>query len=262
MKKVIKLAVWAVVGFVVLAVLLAASLPLWINPVATAVAGRVVPGFTGTDFRIGRFSLNPYSGSLRIGGVKLSNPEGFGEAAAVSFSAFSVDLDVGSVFSDTVFVKEVVLEDLFVSYYSHDGKNNFDVIKANVERATGPKDGTAGASGAAGGKEPSKGKKVVIGRLLISDAKVKFAKSDLLPPFALPSLELKDIGRKSGGATAEEAWRQISDGVMKSFAAAGDTAFNAVDLFGNTAKGTVDTVGDTTKKAAEGVKNLFRGFGK
>ena len=259
MKKALKVLLWATAGIVACAVLLALASPLWIGPVATAIANRTVPGFTGTDFRIDGFGLNPYSGSLRISGVKLSNPKGFGDAPAVSFSAFNVDLDVGSLFSDTVFVKEVVLDDLFVSYYSHDGKNNFDVIKANVKSATGPKGGAANETGA---EAPSQGKKVVIARLFISGAKIKLVNSDILPPFMLPSLELTDIGKKSGGATIEEAWKQISDGVMKSFAATGDAAFGAADLFGNTAKDTVDTVGDTTKKAAEGVKKLFKGFGK
>ena len=79
------------------AVLLVATLPLWISPVATGVAGKVVPGYTGTDFRIDRFQLNPYSGSLVIKGIKLSNPEGFGDAAAFSLSSFNVEVSVGLV---------------------------------------------------------------------------------------------------------------------------------------------------------------------
>ena len=37
---------------------------------------------------------------------------------------------------------------------------------------------------------------------------------------------------------------------------------DASTVVSGAAKGTVDAVGDTTKKAAEGVKNLFKGFGK
>ncbi|MBE6395895.1 MAG: AsmA family protein [Lentisphaerae bacterium] len=334
-RRLVKFIVYSAIGLLAFALLLAATLPLWISPVATAVAGRVVPGYTGTDFRIDGFYVNPYSGAVRINGVKLSNPQGFGEAAAFSLSSFSVDLAVGSLFSDTVLVKEIVIEDPFVSYYSHDGSNNFDVILANVENAKGAKDEDRPPRT----EEPESdapGKKVVIERLRINGTKVKLMKSNLMPPFMVPPLELTDIGKKSGGATLEEAWAQIANGVMKSMSdagdgigalggilgsgakdasgkfsagmeeltsivggfgdaikpaksdrkvsesgksggnvvsktsdaavktigAIGDTAKNAIDVVGDTTKGTVDAVNDTAKKATEGVKKLFKGFGK
>ena len=56
--RLLKFAALCVVGFLGFAVLLAATLPLWIGPVATRIAEKVVPGLTGTDFRIERFCLN------------------------------------------------------------------------------------------------------------------------------------------------------------------------------------------------------------
>ena len=290
--RLLKIAVWCIAGVAVLAVLLAATVPLWIGPVATTVAEKVVPGLTGTGFRIDRFCLNPYSGTLSVAGVKLSNPEGFGEAAAFSLAGFNVEVEAASLFSDTVVVKEVAVDDAFVSYYSHGGKNNFDVIMANVEKATGPKKESAREE-KSGPDKPSK--KVIIDRLRISGTKVKLMKSDMMPPFMLPSVELTGIGRKSQGATLEEAWTQIAEAVMKSMAAMGDglgalggllgdgaqglgavlggtagklpqgasdAASKTVDAVGGAAKDAADAVGDATKKAADGVKNLFKGIGK
>ena len=290
--RLLKIAVWCIAGAAVLAVLLAATMPLWIGPVATTVAEKVVPGLTGTGFRIDRFCLNPYSGTLSVAGVKLSNPEGFGEAAAFSLAGFNVEVEAASLFSDTVVVKEVAVDDAFVSYYSHGGKNNFDVIMANVEKATGPKKESAREE-KSGPDKPSK--KVIIDRLRISGTKVKLMKSDMMPPFMLPSVELTGIGRKSQGATLEEAWTQIAEAVMKSMAAMGDglgalggllgdgaqglgavlggtagklpqgasdAASKTVDAVGGAAKDAADAVGDATKKAADGVKNLFKGIGK
>ena len=325
--RLVKFAVWGIAGLLFLAILLIATLPLWISPVASGVAGKIVPGFTGTDFRLDRFSFNPYSGSLSVSGVKLSNPKGFGETAAFSLDSFNMELSVGSLFSDTILVRDVVIDDAFVSYYSHDGKNNFDVILANVEKATSAKGENAGNAEPDKAKEEaaSSKKKVIIEHLRVAGTKVKLMKSDMMPPLVLPSLELTDIGKKSGGATLEEAWTQIANSVMKSMSSAGDglgvlgmilgegaknasgsldagmkdlsslfdgfsgdstsskkkkserkssgmaekaveavgdTAKSAVDIVDKTAKGTIDAVGDTTKKAAEGVKNLFKGFDK
>lgn len=279
--RLIKFAIWFAVGLLAFVFLLSATLPLWISPVATAIAGKVAPSYTGTDFRIDRLYLNPYSGKLRINGVKLSNPQGFGEAAAFSLSNFSVDLVVGSLFSDTILVKEVVVEDPFVSYYSHDGKNNFDVIRANVEKAKGPAP-EAAASEESKQKSGTAEKKVVIERLRISGAKVKLIKSDFIPSLMIPPIELTDIGKKSGGATLEEAWTQIANGVMKSVSSAGDGLGALGGILGRGAKDAsgrlndglggltsiVDGLQDVVKpsksdnKAADGIKNLFKGLGK
>ena len=324
MCRLVRFALWGTAALLFFAVLLVATLPLWISPIATGIAGKVVPGYTGTDFRIDRFCLNPYSGSLVISGVKLSNPEGFGDAAAFSLSGFNVEVSVESLFSDTILMREVAIEDAFVSYYSNDGKNNFDVILANVEKAKGPKNEKAVPDEKKKESASSK-KKVIIEHLRVAGTKVKLMKSDMMPPLMLPTIELTDIGRKSGGATLEEAWSQIVNSVMKSMSSAGDglgalgmilgegaknasgsldagmkdlsslfdgfsggstslkkkkserkssgmaektveavgdTAKSAVDIVDKTAKGTIDAVGDTTKKAAEGVKNLFKGFDK
>ena len=233
--RLLRFAMWSVVGVLAFVFVLLATLPLWISPVSTSVAGKVVPGYTGTDFRIERLYLNPYSGRLRIDGVKLSNPNGFGEAAAFSLSNFSVDLAVGSLFSDTILVKDIVVEDPFVSYYSHDGRNNFDVILANVDKAKGSEPEAKGAEEAKP-KSGAAGKKVIIERLRISGAKVKLIRSDIVPPLAMPPVELTDIGRKSGGATLEEAWAQIANGVMKSVSSAGDGLGALGGILGSGAK--------------------------
>ena len=257
--RLLKVAVWSIASVAVLVVLLAAMMPLWISPVATTVAEKVVPGFTGTGFQIDKFCLNPYSGTLSISGVKLSNPQGFGETAAFSLSGFNVELEAASLFSDTVVVKDIALDDAFVSYYSHDGKNNFDVIMANVEKATGPKK-EASKEELSGSDKPSK--KVIIDRLRISGTKVKLMKSDMMPPLLLPTIELTDVGRKSRGATLEEAYTQIAQAVMKSMSSMGDGLGMLGGLLGDGVQGSANAVGDTTKKAGEGVKNLFKGFGK
>lgn len=265
--RLLKFALWCVAGFILFAVLTVATLPLWISPVATSMAERVVPGYTGTPFRIDGFRLNPFSGTLRVNGVRLSNPEGFGDAAAFSLSNFSVEMVVGSLFSDTILVKDIVIEDAFASYYSHDGRNNFDVIMANFKKATEPTAEGRAAKDAA--ERESSEKKIIIDRLRISGTKVKLMKSDLMPPFIMPPLDLTDIGRKSGGATLKEAWTQIANGVMKSFTEAGEGLGALGSILGDGAKdisgktgASLDAVGSTTRKAAEGVKNLFKGIGK
>jgi hypothetical protein len=255
MCRLVRFALWGTAALLFFAVLLVATLPLWISPIATGIAGKVVPGYTGTDFRIDRFCLNPYSGSLVISGVKLSNPEGFGDAAAFSLSGFNVEVSVESLFSDTILMREVAIEDAFVSYYSNDGKNNFDVILANVEKAKGPKNEKAVPDEKKKESASSK-KKVIIEHLRVAGTKVKLMKSDMMPPLMLPTIELTDIGRKSGGATLEEAWSQIVNSVMKSMSSAGDGLGALGMILGEGAKNASGSLDAGMKD----LSSLFDGF--
>jgi hypothetical protein len=178
----------------------------------------------------------------------LSNPDGFGEAAAFSLSGFDVKVDVGSLLSDTILVKDVQISDTFVSYYSHGGKNNFDVILENVDRSMGPKE----EKKSAGGEKEAPPKKVIIERLYVAGTKVKFMKSDLMPAIALPTVELKDIGRKSGGASLKEAWAQISASVMNSMGSANDGLGALGGILGDGAKGASGALGGILSDGAKG----------
>ncbi|MBO5939839.1 MAG: hypothetical protein J6R18_01405 [Kiritimatiellae bacterium] len=283
-RKFFRVALWSVAGMCAIAVVLALALPLWISPVATRIAGMLVPNYTGTEFRMEKFSFNPYAGTLGIRGIRLSNPDGFGSSPAFSLADFSMQVDVGSLFSDTIIVKEVLVGGSFVSYYSNDGKNNFDIILSNVKNAQKSKKDDAGELAENEKAKESFSKKVVIEHLKIADTKVKLMKSDVMPAFVLPPLELKDIGKKSNGATLEEVWGQVANSVMNATASAGDglgmlggllgDGFNGLSKMAEgasagvasgsseSAKNAIDAVGGSTKKAVDGVKKLFKGFGK
>ena len=102
-------------------------------------------------------------------------------------------------------------------------------------------------------------------------------KSDMVPAVVIPAMELRDIGKKSGGATLGEAWAQIVNSTMKSASTVADGLGALGGILGDGAKGisgavkdsgagaaknTVDAVGDTTRKAAESIKGLFKGLDK
>ena len=138
--KLLKCFLWCLAIGLVALVLVVATIPLWISPVSTGVANSVVPKITGTKFHIERFYVNPWTGAVRIKNVKLSNPEGYGEAPAFSMTSLTLDLALTELFSNKLHIKELLIEDPFASYYSHDGVNNIDAILANVDKALGSKE--------------------------------------------------------------------------------------------------------------------------
>lgn len=226
MKKAFKFVFKAILWIVVFVVAVVLTLPLWIGPVAKTVAGNVVPGITGTPFRMGDFAFNFYTGRVRVGDVTLGNPSGYSPKEAFTLGELKVDMQVSSALSDTIVVDEVLVSDVFVSYVSKDGVNNFDAIMKNVKKGSEGKPAEEGVSREGEGErepgdlktpeakpseEPAKQKKVIIEHLVIDGVRVQWG----FVPLALPTkIELCGIGRDTGGADWATVANEVLNAVM------------------------------------------------
>ncbi len=270
--RIFKCLLWCVAGLLALALLLVATLPLWISPVATGIAGSLVPKFTGTEFALERFYVNPWSGTVRVKGVRLANPDGFGSAPALSVRSFALDVSISELFGNRLHVRELLIDDTFASYYSHKGTNNMDVILANVDKTIGsgePKEESAPEE-----KQKSE-MKFIIDHVRISGTKVKLFKNDMVPPLPIIDIEMRDIGKESGGATFSEVAKAFTDAFVKGLSAAGEglgalggaigsgikDASSAVGNATSSAKEAVGAVGDTAASAAEDTKTAVKAVG-
>ena len=258
--KAVKFLIKAIVVIVVLVVVAVLALPLWFGPVARTAANSVVPGIVKTDFHMGHISLNPYSGRFELGDMQLSNPEGYSEKYAVTLGDIVFDCEPLSMATDVIHIEEIKVKGVFASVVSKDGVGNFKQIQYNVaggkekyeaaqaekeEAADKPEEKTA----------ESKPKKVIIDRLEISDLKIQLG----ILPIALPSITLTDIGKKSGGATLEDAWNQIVEGVLKSAGAVGDQAKALIGGIGDAAGKATEAATKAASQATEALGNVAGG---
>ena len=140
-RRILKGLLWTIGGLLLFVIVALLTLPLWINPVGTSLANALVPSYTGTAFNLERLNLNPYTGKLLVSGVKLANPEGYAEKDAFSLGLLSVDVEVSSLLSSTIHVRDITISSPYASYvFDAAGSNNFDRIIAEVNKKLGPKE--------------------------------------------------------------------------------------------------------------------------
>ena len=170
-------------GLFAIAMLVLLSLPLWIGLVGTSLANMLVPKYTGTAFNVERINLNPYTGKLLVSGVRLANPAGYSEEDAFALGSLSADVEFSTLLSDTIHVREIVIDAPFASYvFDAEGSNNFARIMAAVNEKLGPKKE----------KEEPGGTKVEIDKVTVRGVRAAVGNGGVLE---IDSLTLTDFGK-------------------------------------------------------------------
>jgi hypothetical protein len=212
--------------------------------VATAIRSYG-PRITGVPVKLAQVKIYPADGAATFEGIELANPAGFKTASALALGQISVKLDVASITKDVVRIQEVTLLQPEVTYEYASGGSNLDVIERNVKQFAAEQGGSK--TGAASDGDKGKEKKLIIDNLYIKGARANVSasfadgKSITVP---LRDIHLKDIGKKSGGASPAEVTQQVIAAVSKEAAQAGTSVKNVV--------------GGAVEDAVSTVKGLFK----
>lgn len=259
MKKAMKILLWTIAGILALVLVLVLTIPLWLGSTVTAVANKVAPDYTGTPFTLDGVSINPYTGKYRVTKLNLGNPQGYSVPTAFSVSNVFVDVEMSSLFSDTIHIREITINDTYVSYVSNEGTNNFEWIGAHVQEKLGPQEEKAEPKEEEK-EEKGEGKKVVIDKLTIAGTRIKLK---IMPEMPIPTITLTDIGKDKGGATWEDVGKAISDAVMKAMSTIGDGLTSALGALGDGASsvvgGATNLLGSATGALTGATTNVLGG---
>ena len=252
MKKLFKFLLWTFVAILALVLVIVLTIPLWLGSTVASVATKVAPEFTGTPFVLEGASINPYTGKYSITKLNLGNPEGYPVPTAFSVSNVLVDVEMSSLFTDTIHIREITIRDPYVSYVSKDGTNNFEWIAAHVSEKMGPKEEEEKE------EEKGPGKKVVIDKLTISGTYVKMK---ILPEMPIPTITLKDIGKEKNGATLEEVGKMLVDAIMKATSSIGEGLTSALGVLGDGASSLVGGATNVLGGASEALGGATKALG-
>lgn len=255
MKKVLTIG-GALVVVLILAVVLYFS--LFLNQTIKAGVETLGPKLTQTSISLAEVNISPFSGQGEIKGLVVGNPEGYKTESAIKLGLVRVEIDTGSLLSDRIIIKEVLIDGPEITYEMSLKGSNIAKILANIQSVADSAGG--GKSGASDSKDTGGGKKLQINDLRITNGKIKLSakilqgKAITLP---LPDIHLKDIGKEKEGSSVGEV-------VEKVFAAVTKSTTKAVTGSGELLGKGVKAAGETLNKAGAGIKEgaakIFGGF--
>ena len=159
---------------------------------------------TQTGVSVEQVSINPWSGSGSIEGLKIQNPEGFESEHAIVIQNFEISLDIRSILSDTLIIDEIIITEPNISVIQKVPQNNLRMLMRNMDEATADE------------PEAADSQTMLIRRLLVRNAQVTVTPNLGAQPSATVSMdemELNNVGR-DGSATVKQVVSVAAKRVM------------------------------------------------
>jgi hypothetical protein len=210
-----------------LLVLAAGGALWWLYASRDAIIKRAIesygPQVTGVSVKVGSVKLEPLDGRGAIRGLEVGNPKGFKAPRALSLGEMRLALDPASLAADVVHIREVSLEAPSITYERGANGDNLSAIQRHIESYL-PK--TA--------KGPER--RFIIDHVQVRKARVSYGGA---VDVDVPDLQLRDLGRKAGGATAAEITREIWTAVTRQALAAAPASLRGLQ---ERAKGAVESL--------------------
>jgi hypothetical protein len=261
MNKVKKIFWGLVIILVVLLVVAVIVGGVFLGNIVKAGVERVGPKITQVTIKLDAVNLSLLTGSARIQGLVVGNPEGYKAPQAISVGVAAVEVNPLSVLSDKIVVRSIEVRNPEITFEGNPfSGNNLTKIRDNVNAATAASQPPSTSQTAQAAGKPAK--KLEVDDFLITGAKVHVSltgiggKEMTLP---LPDIHLTDMGKGTDGITATDLTRRVLDALtaatVKAVAnSASDISKGAINL-GN---GAGKTAGEDVNKITTGLGGLFK----
>jgi hypothetical protein len=201
-------------------------------------------------------NLSLFSGSGKVKGLVVGNPEGYKTPSAIKVDGASLAVQPGSIFADKVIIRSINVQGPEITFETDLKGNNLSKLVANLQATAG---GTANAPAKSGSPEAKASKKLQVDDFLITGGKIHVSvtllggKSATVP---LPEIHLTDLGKDANGITAEELTAKVLTVIEKEavHAASGVVKDLSKDL---TRQATSEAAG-AAEQATKGIGGLFK----
>lgn len=205
----------------------------------------------GTKIEIGYIDTSLFKGKLHLKDLTVDNPQGFHHPHAFELGEIRVALNIKSLFTKKIEVKDIYVSGVNVDYELQLGKSNLGEIQRNLERLEPKKDASADAKSK---KDDAEQPQVVIRQLLVENCSLSFSNATLgtTMKLPLPGLDMQDVGDgKPIGETVNDLFGLIFTSITKAVSGVGGVITDA-------AAGVGGAISEGAKSVTESVKGLVK----
>jgi len=244
------------IGIGVALVVLIVAVTLFLGPIIKTSVETIGPQVAGVEMTLEKASVNLLTGNVKLKGLIIGNPEGFKTPSLMELGQFVVDLDMASLLTDTIVVKQIHIDGPQITYERGLKASNLSTLQKNLAPAEDASADEPEEKVAKAKKAPAK--KVVIEDFLFENGKVNVSITlaggkQLTVPLA--TIHLEDIGKESDGASITEVVNEVFGAITKSV---GQAVASSADFAGDALKGTGALAGNALK----GTGNLIKDPGQ
>jgi len=256
-----KALLFGAIGIVLLAVIGLVVFVAYLDAMVKAGIETVGPKITGTTVTVESVKLLFLTGEGRIKGLVIGNPKGYQSLSAFKLGDARIKVNVPSALTDKLIIEEIVVDAPDVTYEVVVARSNIAQIQENVSAFGRSLGGGEPAPKPAPQEANVHQKKVQINDFIVRNGRVNASTLGQNVTLPLPDIHLRDIGKESGGVTAEkaaaEAFAALNRSVVQSVAGAGKFLEKGAAAAGEAAKSAGGEAEKAGSKAVEGVKGLF-----
>ncbi|MGO8678241.1 MAG: hypothetical protein ACLQVX_20555 [Limisphaerales bacterium] len=248
-----KLIIWTGIGIVAVVVLAGLAVHFFLDIAIKKGVETIGPRLAKVDVRLDSASLSILSGTGKIRGLVVGNPEGFQTRSAIHVGFAGLAVQPSSIFSDKVVIRSVKVQGPDVTLEESLHGSNLRKLLKNLKAASS-------ADKKTGIKDDKPGKKLQVDEFVVTGGKIHVSFVGLagrtvnLP---LPDIRLENLGTGPEGITAgeltEKVLTEVLDQAIKASAGA------VADLGKDAANMTKEMGNSAARKAARGLGSLFKG---
>lgn len=239
-----------VLGLVVILVVVGVVALLFIGTIVKTGVEKVGPVVTKVPVTLDSASLSLFSGSGKLKGFVVGNPEGYKAKEAIKVGTMSVAIEAGSVFKEKKHIRTIQVEAPEITYETGLTGSNLGKILDNVS-GSAEQDQKAPTK-----KEQTTKTKLQVDEFVITGGQIHVGASMLgSTTIPLPEIRLSKLGEGPDGITPAELSKKVLSAVLDATTKA--VAANAGKL-GEAGKALGTTATDQLKKSGSGIGDLFK----
>ncbi len=212
-----KFLVRTLIVLIVLVLLAALATHLFLDTAIKRGVETVGPKITKTDIRLNSVHISLLSGSGKIKGFVLANPQGFKTPSAMNVGTANLAVEPRSLFDGKVIVRDITVDGPEITFETDLTAVNLKKILSNIEETTGggkPASTDTNQPAPARQSEAEGGKRLEVDNFVIKNAKLFVSVNAPMvgqqsANVTIPEIHLTNMGTNAEGITVAELSKEV-----------------------------------------------------